>query len=170
MDLSYVAGFFDGEGSIGIYGGDTHFGRRYHLRTQLTQVDSPATASLLGSLKAEFGGNICWQSTSSGRGKLNWQLNGSKAATFLSEIAHLLVLKRTQARVAIAWQAGRPALRRDERGRVKRFTSDEQAECEAVVALLAKLKRADVDLVMTDQVDIVEFQRTLHRVLSKKSA
>jgi hypothetical protein len=99
LRAEYIAGFFDGEGSVGVY----RNGRgTYHLRTQLTQNVSPLVTELLMGLREEFGGNLSKQRTTHGV-KYNWQLNSGKAVTFLATIEPMLLLKKEQANVAIAW-------------------------------------------------------------------
>lgn len=128
---SYLAGFFDGEGSIGVYRGSNG---AFFLRTQLTQVQSGITRSLLDSFRKDFGGSISHQTTPSGRGKLNWQLNSDSAAYFLSVIEPHLFLKREQAQLAIWWQANR------QRSSVR--TPEALALNEETVIRMAALKRA----------------------------
>ena len=64
MNLSYIAGFFDGEGSIGVYhhvnnGVQTGF----HLRVQLRQNKTKPSSQLLRELVARFGGCVAEFST-----------------------------------------------------------------------------------------------------------
>jgi len=120
VPIRYLAGFFDGEGSIGIYAGG---GRHVHLRTQLTQALSGDTLALLELLREAFGGNVAWMQRRSERDRqaINWQLNGRRAAVFLNEIGRFLLFKRAQAAVAAAWELSRPAPARDLTGRMVGF-------------------------------------------------
>jgi hypothetical protein len=102
VDLRYVAGFFDGEGNVGIYRAG---GGCLALKSQVTQNKSQNSTWLLNQLQKRFGGCVTEQRTLSHRTKLNWQLSGIKAARFLNSILPYLVLKRGQAEMAICWQA-----------------------------------------------------------------
>ncbi len=101
--VEYYAGFFDGEGSIGIYRNGTGL---HHLRTQITQNVSDATTELFKELKEAYGGNLGIMRSSIYRNNeaYNWQLNGEGAKNFLMDLLPHLRLKRTQALVACAWQ------------------------------------------------------------------
>ena len=112
LRAEYIAGLFDGEGSIGVY----RNGRGTpHLRTQLTQNIYPASTAVLGELLARFGGNLSRIHDKT----FNWQLNGHGANSFLKEIAPFLVLKRNQADLAIEWQSKKPLqLQRGTGGRI----------------------------------------------------
>lgn len=118
LSLEYIAGFFDGEGSIGIY---SNSGRKesvgWNLRTQLVQNVSPESEAILDELVQRYGGNVTYRDR--GRRCANWQCGGQNALHFLSEILPHLVLKREQAEFAIQWQLGRPHPTRDERGRIQ---------------------------------------------------
>lgn len=136
LSLDYIAGFFDGEGSVGIYGARTKY-----LLVQVCQVDNLASRSLLEELAQRWGGSIREQSTPTGRGKLNWQVTGAKALPFLQAIEPHVVLKRQQVQVAVEWQSTRPERQRNERGHTVR-TSPEQLDADRqVAARLVALKK-----------------------------
>ena len=98
----YAAGFFDGEGSIGIYP-TTFDGRdRYYLRTQITQSVNALSTELLTALRALHGGNLSLITGARANKVYNWQLNSYKAAKFLTWLEPHLRLKRDQAQLAIA--------------------------------------------------------------------
>lgn len=103
--LAYTAGFFDGEGSVGVYKN----GRgTYHLRTQLVQNVSPESIRLLETLVSKWGGNGSIQTTkATGKKKYNWQLNARKAAAFLRDILPFSTIKEKQIRVALLYIEGR---------------------------------------------------------------
>ena len=115
LSKEYIAGFFDGEGCIGIY---TNGSGRFHLRTQLTQNKTPESAELVSYLKTKYGGNAASQPSKNGKIKYNWQLNCQLAATFLKDILPFLVLKKHQAELAIEWADKKPPIQRDKRGRI----------------------------------------------------
>lgn len=132
---AYIAGFFDGEGCIGIYTAGTVW---YQLRVQLTQNKTPCSLMILEQLQTRFGGAVSRQITATERIKLNWQVNNDPAAAFLRTILSFLVLKAEQARIGIEWQETRPNTVRGPRGWPVRIPRAEDAEA---AALLKKLKR-----------------------------
>lgn len=151
LSIPYVAGFFDGEGSIGIY--KAYYRGNcvgYRLRTQLCQNRGEEANELMAQLSATFGG-----SASNQQKKLNWQLNSEKAAEFLRQILPYLRMKKIQAEVAIAWQEARPKVIRFPDG-VKRFEVDSDVEFDAKVSELMKaLKTQDVMAMQKDLVDVL---------------
>lgn len=116
-ELSYIAGFFDGEGSIGLYLSKRK-SNSYVLRTQLTQNVSPIVTTLFEKLKSKWGGNLSTQTTLSGKIKYNWQLNTNGAEVFLKDIVGYLTLKKSQAELALEWISKRPSMTRDTMGRI----------------------------------------------------
>jgi hypothetical protein len=160
--LAYVAGFFDGEGSIGIYrnGQGT-----FYLRTQLTQNITPDSQLLLEQLRATFGGNLSFMRARVYRGgaAYNWQLNGNLAARFLCAIPPYLRLERRQAEVAIEWQSGHLPPGRDSRGRMLAHPKDL-----AAASLLKQLKSEPIDAVMAAQADLTEPVHTLKQIVVVK--
>lgn len=136
LPLEYIAGFFDGEGNVGIYPKGT--GGSYFLRTQLTQGKSETSLGIMQELQGRFGGNISEQPTTSGGRKYNWQINANAAADFLEAIAPHLVLKREQALFAIEWQRGKPARTRDERGRMMATTRPGDREAAERIKLMKR--------------------------------
>lgn len=155
ITLQYIAGFFDGEGSIGIYYRQkTKEG--FHLRTQLTQNKDKSIQKLMNYLMDKFGGNLSEQVTLSGRIKYNWQLNSNKAASFLKKIGSYLILKKNQATIAINWQEQRPERIRDNRGRIQ-VKRKRTVDFDVKVSRLVKtLKQEDLDTVIENQKDLVE--------------
>lgn len=114
--LSYIAGFFDGEGSIGIYRGSAG-GRT--LRVQLTQTITPQSTALLTLCRARWGGSMCEFNKALRRSAWNYQVSAGRGVILLREIRPWLRLKADQADIALAWWDGRPTVRlRDSRGRV----------------------------------------------------
>jgi hypothetical protein len=94
LDPRYLAGFFDGEGSVGVYKTGLHSTR---LLVQLVQTDCEFSRELLERLRCEFEGHITRTLSTSGRPKLNWQVSGDAALVFLRFIRPFLRLKLTQA-------------------------------------------------------------------------
>lgn len=148
----YIAGFFDGEGSIGIY---HRKNTGFHLRIQLTQNRDIVSKELFRVLVDVYGGNLSEQKTLSGGIKYNWQLNADKAVYFLEEIEPFLILKKTQAQIAIAWQKQRPEIIRGEHGRIMCKTP-RNLDLDLRVSNIMKLLKKDIDIVMENQNDLVK--------------
>jgi len=155
ITLQYIAGFFDGDGSIGIYS-SKKTKNSFHLRTQLTQNKSEKAKLVMIYLIDKFGGNLSEQITISNDIKYNWQLNADLAVNFLSKILPYLILKKDQADIAINWQRQRPKRIRDKMGRicVKR-TKDLNFDIQ-VARLMKLLKKEDITKVMNNQKDLVK--------------
>jgi hypothetical protein len=105
-DIRWVAGFFDGEGSVGIYKNGKGY---YHLRTQLVQRKTKMSVIVADKLKGRFGGNYSFQPCGNGNFKYNWQLNSQKALRFLRAVLPHSVLKRPQIVIAIQYAEGKVA-------------------------------------------------------------
>lgn len=115
ISLAYLAGFFDGEGSVGIYSNGK--GTGHSLKIQITQNDSLYTRELFECLLSTYGGRFDSQRTLSGNLKLNFQLNGDNAYKFLAGVMPLLHFKKKQAQFALKWALTRPRLIRGAKGR-----------------------------------------------------
>lgn len=164
--VDYYAGFFDGEGSIGIY----RNGRgAWHLRTQLTQNISPETTALLTEMRDLYGGNLATMHNHiyRGGGAYNWQLNGEGAADFLLAVVPSLRLKQDQAMFAIAWQKIHPRPSRDACGRMVAHDRNRPIDLDTA-RLLKALKRAPLAAVMAAQPDLVKVVTELRQVLCVK--
>jgi hypothetical protein len=102
MNLAYVAGLMDGEGSIGF----TRSRSAMVPRISITNTD----IEVLEDIKTAFGGRI--QKLT--RGKDNWKtayawiLNNSKAVDFVEKIEPWLRIKKEQVWLLYAWDAIRP--------------------------------------------------------------
>lgn len=151
ISIEYAAGFFDGEGCIGIYPG-TYKGRlaRFHLRTQLAQNKNSLTVELFRWFSDTFGGHISTQISLSGNEKLNWQLHGDKANEFLIAISPYLVLKKPQADIAIAWQNKRPKQIHLPSGQFRFETPPDLVFDESVCCLMKRCKREILEDVITE--------------------
>lgn len=119
MDIAYIAGFFDGEGSIGMYPRPDR--RSYNVRMQLAQNKSAVSLRLFHRLRDQYGGNVSEQTTLSGRTKLNWQLSARGIVQFLGDVTTHLVIKKAQAELVLTWLDHRPDPPRDARGRMTGF-------------------------------------------------
>ncbi len=156
----YIAGFFDGEGCIGIYKRKDRYNGAC-LRTQLTQNKTKESFLILNFLKNKYGGNLSEQKTLSNGIKYNWQLNPKGVEVFLKDIMPYLILKKPQARLALYWLKNRPKVKRDKSGRVVNFTVDEVKFTKKVITIMKELKTKDIDEVMKNQEDLVEIMKTL---------
>lgn len=142
----YVAGFFDGEGSIGIYPKKSSYKGRayvtYYLRTQLVQKRSTESDLLLDMLIDKFGGGgsliPCGEAK---KAAWNWQLSSDKACDFLEKIYPCLLIKKEQARIAMDWQRKRGPVIKDSKGRNTRKTTTDIEEDKAVSMILKSLKK-----------------------------
>lgn len=107
FDARWLAGFFDGEGSIGVYsiGKDrTKTISYYVLRVSLAQ--SGAVGKLVcGKLQALFGGTV-YQNKDSTIKKVQWKWNISsdKAAAFLKIIEPHLMIKKEESKIGRKFQ------------------------------------------------------------------
>lgn len=94
-NLSYLAGFFDGEGCISL----AKSGRRYALIVQVTQCNR----WILELFRMHFGGGI-HQCERNGNPFYIWSITASKAMAFLETIEPYLILKKAEANLATTYQ------------------------------------------------------------------
>lgn len=133
-DLQYIAGFFDGEGSVGLYKN----GRgTYHLRVQVVQNVTRDSVELFEELQSEYGG---WWSPVKGKKAANWQLNGDNAERFLRAVQPHVRLKKDQVNLALYWLVQRERPSRDTKGRMRRY--ERRGNDLVVSQALKELKRA----------------------------
>jgi hypothetical protein len=117
LDISYVAGFFDGEGSVGIYKNGQGQGRT--LRVQIVQNCCIPVDNMLREWAEEWGASMTVMVNKSRKSQAwNWQISGEKAVIFLQAIRPHLHLKKDQVDLAIDWYVTRPKIQRDSRGRL----------------------------------------------------
>lgn len=167
LELAYLAGFFDGEGCIGIYqNGNT---KGYFLSVQITQNDSATSRPMLEQLRDLWGGSISGRThQSTGNRRLGYTLTGDRAAVLLDALLPYLVGKREQALVAVAWQRNRSSVTRDARGRVVPRSDDERAYDASAAEVVRLLKSQTLEHVMEDQKDLVRPLHTLSQILNYK--
>lgn len=122
----YYAGFFDGEGSVGIY-----FRNQNKLKTRKYAVLIVCIAQtgelgkrILQPLQDRFGGCIT-KSKQSGRDMWKWYISSNKAHSFLSEILPFTFIKRGQIELALQFQQ----------------TSDKVESNQTVVELASSIKQ-----------------------------
>ena len=148
LSEQYIAGFFDGEGSVGIY----HANKTVPFpRTQVTQNAGGQFEAVVNELIGRYGGNASVQISASGRPKFNWQLSNKKAAKFLESISEHLVLKHEQALIAVGWHNLRPKAERNDRGWLVRndWFLDEPA-----IRILKALKASDLKTITSRSPDL----------------
>lgn len=140
LSLAYIAGFFDGEGSIGIYrnGAGT-----FYLRVQLTQNINPESTQVLDEFSRRFGGklNLMRSSLYRHNAAYNWQINGKRAEAFLRRITPWLILKAAQAKVAVKWQTQHKHPGRNTLGQMNAGPKNAPVDLKAA-RTLKQLKRA----------------------------
>lgn len=103
MDTSYLAGFIDGEGTIGIEKQKSHtkFYYRLHLRIGNTNLD------VLKEIQKQFGGDIHFQGVTKGGKKfhaISWFNENAKI--ILEQIKDKLIIKKEIAEYAIGYPVG----------------------------------------------------------------
>ena len=142
MELSvpYVAGFFDGEGSIGIYSNGQRWGRT--LRVQVTQTVTPQSTILLTAMRERWGGSLCPFNKELRRNARNWQASARSGYLFLLEIRPWLLLKADQADVVLAWWPQRAGPRRAANGRMLPMSPEARTAAELADRTLRNLKQA----------------------------
>jgi len=140
ISIQYIAGFFDGEGSIGLYARKGRY-NGFTIKTQLTQNKSKESLYILKFLKTKYGGNMSKQKTLSGSIKYNWQLGINGIKNFLKDIMPYLILKKQQSKLALYWIKNRPKIKRDRCGRVIRFTKNDVAFNNKIVEKMKELKK-----------------------------
>jgi hypothetical protein len=167
LQLAYVAGFFDGEGSIGIYRGGGTAGRT--LRCQITQNISPQSTDPLTACRERWGGSLAVMNRRLKSPAYNWQVNGPKAMGLLCDLRPFLLLKAAQADVAIEWQQNKPTPGRGPDGRMLPQAPDVTTYHDGVAAQLAALKHGvPIDEVLEDAGDLVEIRQSLRQVVNVK--
>ena len=125
FSLKYVAGFFDGEGSVCI----SRSKRKDRLVEYVFFVGIGNTYfPVLEFLKGRFGGSLHLNLSSKKRKAtykpfLQWAISGKKAKRFLEQILPFLIVKKAQAKVGIAFQEFKSSCRinrkREESGKYK---------------------------------------------------
>ena len=99
-ELAYLAGFFDGEGYVGISSDHPKWkkgGVYYRLRINVTQKNPV----VLLKLKSIYGGTLHQGKD----GVWKWYADGKMGCCFLSDILPFLQIKKQQAELAIEFQS-----------------------------------------------------------------
>lgn len=165
--LPYLAGFFDGEGSIGIYRNGQRHGCT--LRVQITQTVTPESTELLTGCRQRWGGSLGPFNRTLRRPAWNFQVTASKGIAMLDDIRPWLRLKAEQADYATDWWAQRDRAARGPDGRMLPMSAESaQRDREAEAVLKAMKHGKDVDIVMADAADLVQIEHTLRQFLNVK--
>ena len=165
-DLAYIAGFFDGEGCVGIYPVNRRTG--YQLLVQIAQNESTVTRALFTEIHARWGGNIAYVPSLSGRIKMNYAVRSTNAATLLVDLLPYLRGKADQAWIAAAWQTQRTMPDRGPDGRYPAVTDDQRALADAAYKAVRLLKKQDMEQMMMEHPDLVAPLHTLSQILNYK--
>jgi len=102
--LPYLAGFYDGEGTVGIYGRGRN--GTYSLTAGINQLVSPASTQLFSECQVRWGGRFSIYRPGT-RDACSWSLPGQKAYDFLVELRPWVRLKLGQVELAIEWWENR---------------------------------------------------------------
>lgn len=103
IELSYMAGLFDGEGSIGVCKSKNKRlkrGYRFILQVQLTMVEK----DMVYHFKNRFGGHVRESKYKNRRRIYHWVITCRKARIFLDTIYPHLKIKKPQAKIGIDYQ------------------------------------------------------------------
>lgn len=133
-DLAYLAGFFDGEGTLFIEHLSLKRSNSYRLRVSVGQTNR----WILERYRMAFGGSVRLNRVEHGNHKplWQWQVSCKAAGEFLKAIYPYLILKQSEAKVALEFQAKQTARGP---GR-KKMSAQESAVQEAQQLLIHNLK------------------------------
>ncbi|MGY1829571.1 hypothetical protein ACI8AA_03970 [Geodermatophilus sp. SYSU D01180] len=115
--LPYFAGFFDGEGSIGIYGNGNKVRPGRTLRVQVTQRATPRSTDLLKKCQTRWGGSLSLMNRQHANQAWNWQASAGSGVRVLQDIRPWLYIKAAEADIALAYWEQRSAVTRGANGR-----------------------------------------------------
>lgn len=105
LEAAYAAGLFDGEGHIGITVTKNGRGEKYH-RLQVNVTNTNIT--VIHWLFERFGGcihNPRYFTSENWREAHRWTIADGKASSFLQTVLPYLIIKKSQAELAIEFQA-----------------------------------------------------------------
>ncbi len=128
-ELAYLAGMFDGEGSVIIkLKGTYHGGKRYTSHTIQAHLGSTDKATPL-LFQSQFGGSVCADKQRD-MGNLacwQWELSATKCSEFLRTLYPFLRVKGHEAQVAIEFQDNKSNLPSREREEMRQTLHDLKA-------------------------------------------
>lgn len=137
---AWLAGFIDGEGCILIQRskGKGRSSFRYSLRVVVTQKD----AMPLLLIQADYGGAVRKRKSMTGHQVHNLEVNGEEAYLLLSAVTPHLVVKKSQAEMAMKFYELRKS--RNTKYNIK-YTESEHAEYDAMYKNMKTMKRTEVN-------------------------
>lgn len=137
IELAYLAGMFDGEGSIIIH---------KHKAKKSSHHDAYVVEACLGNtnewivrqFQFSFGGNVYLRKkqTEQTQAIWAWQISANKAIPFLTTIIPFLKLKKTQAEIGLKFQESKSKKRR-----AKPVSQEELTVAEAAKILISNLNK-----------------------------
>ena len=101
LSNQYAAGFFDGEGYVGIVKGKTHPKPVYTLETSLNNTSK----EILDLFAQTYVGRVCAKPGGINKPLFYWYARGQKAVSFLQQVEPLLVDKKVQAWLGLEYYA-----------------------------------------------------------------
>lgn len=111
MELPYIAGLFDGEGTIGITKPSPGARRRHRPVVAVCMTHERTVRAL----QAALGGNVREVNTSkynpNAATRFDWRLSGQAALDFVESIRPWLITKRDQADIILRFEPGRRGVR-----------------------------------------------------------
>jgi hypothetical protein len=139
-DLGYLAGIFDGEGSVIINLGTTrHRGEGHAPAYQLQVTISNTHRGLMEWIHASLGGSLTAHKFDRALVCHNWKMTDARAGEFLELLLPFLRVKREQAEVGIAFRAHIEQFKRENR-RTRTLDQQEIATREGFRLRLRELK------------------------------
>lgn len=135
LSLDYIAGFFDGDGLVGIYPNGKNNGTAA-LRVNLTQNATIGAWRLFNRIIKDFGGHIGLHTSTNGTLYLKLQMYTDSAYVFLSCIKKYTILKKEQIRVVLDW-ADSKAIES-----VEQLSEEEKQKNIIAISTLRELKRS----------------------------
>lgn len=99
FNLHWLGGFFDGEGSIGIYPRNLNKKKtvRYYVLVVSLAQSGVTGEYVLKNLQQKYGGSVYSQIKPKHKVMWKWNISAKKAALFLRDIEPVLIIKRSQA-------------------------------------------------------------------------
>lgn len=109
-EISYIAGFFDGEGCVRIKQANQG-GNSYYVIAHLTNTNS----LILKKVQDLFGGNTRVQEKGKNKTIYNWYITSSEAVDFLKVLLPFLIEKKTQAELALYFHENKEKMKPQEK-------------------------------------------------------
>jgi LAGLIDADG-like domain len=110
--ISYLAGFFDGEGTVAVYKQNTKTSKNsYFLYVSISQRKTRDSMKIARYLLGNFGGSYYEWTTKSKSCMWSWQVSRDEAVPFLKKIYRHLFIKKQQVSIALKWQANKIRLK-----------------------------------------------------------